>query len=214
MPRARQTGKRRKIGNGRWRPGGLLLGAVGVFSCLAGCSSLTSTAGGGDPLLGEQPRNQAPPRTSAAPVKTGALVPPIPSPHLSSSPAALAAGTLVGGRPLAIDDQQPTPPTAGTQLRRPEPIVQPLPRSPAPPGLLTAGSWVPAAQTAANDPWQAQLRARGVLWQRQEQVLEGVKFIALVPHRQQPNVTHTYEATARDYPSAVQAVLQQIDAQR
>ncbi len=173
MPRARQTGKRWKIGNGRWRPGGLLLGAVGVFSCLAGCSSLTSTAGGGDPLLGEQPRNQAPPRPSSTPVKTGALVPPIPSPHLSSSPAALAAGSLVGGRPLAIDDQQPTPPTAGTQLR-----------------------------------------ARGVLWQRQEQVPEGLRFTALVPLRQQPDITRTYVAVASDYPSAVQAVLQQIDAQR
>ncbi len=102
MPRQKEMGKKRKIGRRRRSLGRLLLGAAGMLVGLAGCSSLPSANNNnGDPLLGEQPRKYQTPNSSAAPVKTGAEVPPIPPPHLSSSPAALA--TLSGGRPLAID---------------------------------------------------------------------------------------------------------------
>jgi hypothetical protein len=45
-------------------------------------------------------------------------------------------------------------------------------------------------------------------------VAEGVKFTCAVPNRHNPDISRFYEATASGYPTAVRAVLQQIDSQQ
>ena len=54
---------------------------------------------------------------------------------------------------------------------------------------------------------------RGVTWQHQDRVAEGVQFSCTVPNRHNPDITRLYRATAGDYDAAVRAVLQQIDAE-
>jgi hypothetical protein len=99
--------------------------------------------------------------------------------------------------------------------------VQPVPRenaqSPVPVAsgvLTTSGTWGSANPVSNNDSLQAQLKARGVLYQKEDRVPEGVRVSCIVASRQNPSITRVYEAVARDYPSAVQAVLKQLDQQR
>jgi hypothetical protein len=59
----------------------------------------------------------------------------------------------------------------------------------------------------------SQLRARGVAWQRLEQLPagEGWRFSCSLPNAQNPRLQHRYEARAPEYLAAVQSVLDQID---
>src|SRR5262249_36290673 len=141
-----------------------------------------------------QPGTPPPPQ----PAKTKDQVPPPTASSGASSNAELASMSgLSGGRPLAIPENQAS---AGTwnattasatpvNLKKPEPIVVPLPREPSTPGpavvpnnVVAAGSWGPQGQptTPAIDALQAQLRDHGVLWQKRDDVPEGVKFSAIV----------------------------------
>jgi hypothetical protein len=145
---------------------------------------------------------------------------------------------LQGGRALlAIDDKNKSPvggwqgpgsvtPTSGqagagpVQLQRPEPMVDPVqrptpvPLPPAGPTGVTPTAYIPTpGSMAENEQLQAQLKTRGVTWQNQQVVPEGIKFTCAVPNRHNPDINRLYEATAGDLGSAVRAVLQQIDAQ-
>jgi hypothetical protein len=76
-----------------------------------------------------------------------------------------------------------------------------------------AFSTSPGAGTMEIDALQAQLKQRGVTWQHQEPVADGVKFVCAVPNRHNPDINRIFEATASTYAAAVRAVLQQIDSQ-
>jgi len=86
-------------------------------------------------------------------------------------------------------------------------IQVPQPSAAAPPAAPVAGS----QQQPVNDPFLDQLRARGVTWQKAQNVAGGVSFSCIVPNRHNPEVTRTYEAIGPDYPAAVRAVLWKID---
>jgi hypothetical protein len=101
-------------------------------------------------------------------------------------------------------------------LRNPEPVVEavsrpnPVPNPPA--AVPPAGTgFGPRRTPASYEELQAQLSARGVSWQRQETVPDGFKFVCSLPNRYNPRINRIYEATARDYKTAIQAVLDQID---
>jgi len=141
-----------------------------------------------------------------------------------------------------VKDPLPTNPTGGSGviLRTPEPVpITPVPPPVigpnGPPGSAAAAPPVPVVPVPAvpvpvasapavpvvspvsytdPDPYQKALNDRGVIWQDQKQVANGVQFTCRVASKQDPNFIRVYEATARDYPSAVQAVLAQIDQQR
>jgi hypothetical protein len=195
---------------------------------LAGCSLGNKRNKAEDPLLGN-PKGPPGPGAPAAPppgTRSQAEVPPIPTASSSPSNAALAANPLPGSRPLSIGsvDAAATPagtltsgPSNGAKLSRPEPIVQPIPRdagstAPGTSAVVPVGTWGAAGQQpTTTDPIQQKLKDRGVTFQRQEVVSGGIHFSCTVPNPQNPAVTRFFEATAPDYPSAVQAVLQQMD---
>lgn len=79
------------------------------------------------------------------------------------------------------------------------PPPQPAAVTPPPPGQ------------APIDPLQAQLKSKGVTWQRAENVAGGVKFTCIMPNPQNPQTSRAYEAIGPDYPAAVRAVLWEID---
>jgi len=217
---------------------------------LGACGCGATNKNKGDPLLGEfGPKGEVKP----PPAKTSSnQVPPIPTATAGINTANLAAGTLPGGRNLAISQPQTNPDngpnslTSGSKenanavLSKPEPVVQPVPRDnnnipvvpasnwdksqqpPPPDPLLTqqtnpanplSPGQVPPGQQPA-DPLQSQLKARGVAWQRAENVAGGVKFSCIVPNPQNPQVSRAYEAIGPDYPAAVRAVLWEIDNKR
>jgi len=196
---------------------------MGLLALSLGCASHSQTKTQGDPLIGEiYPKGQGPtPQTTPngppgfAPSKTSSIAPPS-SPTQSLTPAALATTTLPGGRPLAITpknfDPVPGTLTSSTQIKTPEPLVVPIPKDTTTTGLQPTASWN-GGPPSQNDII-AQLGKRGVLFQKQDNVPEGVRLTVVVPHPQQPGVTRVYEATAPDYPAAVQAILLQIDQSR
>jgi hypothetical protein len=192
---------------------------------LAGCSTPPNRASTADPLLGPalRPTAQATP-PSNTPV---AVLPPVTAPNSALSTAALASSgsrQFDRDRDLRIADPRSNPANdgwagqavgprgegAGTTLRPPEPVAEPSQRSPV---AATTPNSSAANRFLDFDQAQAQLRARGVLWQRLETVNESGnwRFVCSVPNRQNPNKHRTYEATGRDYLSAVQAVLEEID---
>lgn len=201
---------------------------------LAGCNSLGSNQNSGpvmgDPLKGEfGPRGVPPPKTPTPYKKTSAgleAVPPIPSANSAGSTAALAGNTgLKGGRPLWIGDGLARNDPArgmvaanGVALRRPEPIVQEVPLDgprPGPvPNVVQPVGGTNTGPAPSYDQLQAQLRDRGVIFQKVDPVPEGVKVSCIVPNRANPMVNRCLEATARDYAAAVQALIQQVDQQR
>ncbi|MBM4072757.1 MAG: hypothetical protein FJ271_28095 [Planctomycetes bacterium] len=215
-----------------------LVAAVLVAGLATGCNVLQGSKDKKhDPLFGEYgPKKDS----GSGPTKTSANVPPIPSAS-SNSNAALAMATLPGSKQLSIGEPERPPsktPTAGTltsavpppavvppggvaanavlaggappgsaTLSRPQPVVVSVPRDSA---VQTAG----ANQEQTSEFFLSPLRARGVSWHRADSVAGGIRFACIVPNRQNPSVTRIFEATAADFPSAVNAVLQQIDNQK
>jgi hypothetical protein len=99
---------------------------------------------------------------------------------------------------------------SGALLRQPQPVLEPVAqRSPAP--VVGGGS-----MEATYEQLQAQLAARGVVWQRQELNSETGewKFSCLVPNRQNPKVRRMYEARAREYVAALRTVLEQLEKEQ
>jgi hypothetical protein len=103
---------------------------------------------------------------------------------------------------------------ADAGARRPEPPLDPLSR----PDAVASQSFAPlgAARAGSFEQAQSQLTTRGVIWQRLETVGDhgDWKFACSVPNPQNRLISRTYEATARDPLSAIQAVLDQISKER
>ena len=103
-------------------------------------------------------------------------------------------------------------------------LGKPLPSAPSVQALPSSGSTAEVGQTPATsfaspgvvgdyETLQAQLKARKVVWQRQETFGDGFKFTCGVPIPNS-NYQKRYEATARDPRSALAAVLEQMDKER
>jgi hypothetical protein len=145
------------------------------------------------------------------------------------------------GKPLAIDDSnrtqapgqlttggktQQTPATPGFLAPNANPKVEPIPDAkPSNPPVTPTGAWQPlqanpqpTVQTVSNasapsvstDVLGKQLQDRGVINQKVDQVPEGVKLTCYVA-RPGGAGFRILEATAVDYTSAAQAIVQQLD---
>jgi hypothetical protein len=193
------------------------LGAFQVMALLAGgCNGVHKAQG--DPLFGG---------VKPTPGLTGAAntsVPPLPGPTTTASTAALASVNprpLDGSHDLRITDPVGTPgagaqgigPSA-TQLQ--QPVMTPTSgfapvsrqgQLPVNPG------GTPATSNLTYEETQARLKARGVVWQRLETWGDqgDWKFTCSIPNRQNPYISRTYEADARDPLSALHSVLDQIE---
>jgi hypothetical protein len=209
-------GTRNRAKPGKSRTRSRALGLL-CLCALAGCS--TSGQRAGDPLVGEIHPNYAapyantPPNNPQPPTKTASdpLIPGPTAPQVSAN--TVSQTSLQGGRPLAIEQTAAYPgsstgfaPTFGGQ-----PTVVTLQND-----VASTSSYSPPAPSNAppqqtTDILLAQLRSRGVQWQKQDIVPEGIRFTCIVPNRNNPESMQIYEATARDYATAVQAVLVKID---
>jgi hypothetical protein len=150
----------------------------------------------------------------------------MPAPSALTSNAALTAGgprPLEGGFDLRIGGAAGTPAGSpgksgdpwvgpgggpGVQLRRPEPAADPGAPRELPSAAPATGP--AAARVTSYEQAQALLAAYGVTWQRLEKADGGWKFTCSVPRKQNPNVSRTYEAQARDDVGALRAALEQI----
>jgi hypothetical protein len=190
-----------------------------VPAWLTGCSSSKSSVQA-DPLFGD-PKNAGP---AAGPAKAEATVPPIPSIGGPLSTAALAANSpLPNARPLAIGQPEPlinqsAPQTTLTSansndnvpfVTRPLAIVPPQ----APAAIQPASSWNSAPQTLPKE-LRDQLASRGVTWQKIDSIPGGCNLKCIVPNRFNPSISRVFEVQAADVPSAVAAILRQIDDAR
>ena len=196
---------------GYGRIGPRIIGWMMLASCIAaaaGCAGHPTPAGS-DPLVGEihptkpNPYGPTPSGPAAAPGKVSAVDP------LLGSPSDLAP--IANSRPsLAIDNTAPSTFTAAftagyTSTSGSAPVVRPL----GDPTNQTGGTIVPGTPT--SEELQAQLRWRGVIWQKLETFANGVRFSCVAPSRYNPEGSISYTAEAPDVVSAVQAVLMKID---
>jgi hypothetical protein len=218
-------------------------GGLCVLIALSGCTHATRGPTG-DPLVGEihpKPGFAPTPTKNKTTSSSRSGVPAIPTATSATSPAEIAQSRpeplddpLVGGRPLNIPGGPTGQPAGSWQgtltsgqggkinpgLGAPELTARPLPPAPPPnpggpqPGVVPAGSWRSPYAGLGYEQLQEQLIARRVAWQRQESFPGGWKFACSVPNPFNPNFSRTYEATARDYKSAILAVLEQIDRDR
>jgi hypothetical protein len=242
MDRTREPGKKQEEGISARITSACLPLFLGALALLSGCNTWQKLTGSGptaqavtDPLVGGDPAQKATSTAAASSNRSkSSAIPAIPASSSSSSNAAMVVGQpLPGGKTLAIDDKskntgnwQGSAPAAGpatgtltngpgaVQLQRPEAMVDPVQRPMPVPVPLAPASPVPAVAGPSPDQLQTQLKQRGVTFQHQEQVAGGVKFTCAVPNRHNPDINRFYEATASDLPGAIQAVLQQIDAQQ
>jgi hypothetical protein len=177
----------------------------------------------GDPLLGTTPAPAVQPTAPAT--QTGGL-PPIPHNTGLTTNAALASQTPTGqtlaitntdGWARKIDSQAPPAnrtPATPTSL----PKVQAIPKDDSPtrasiqPTSWSAGSQPPTTPT--NDQLDQQLTDHGVIGHNQENVAGGVRLTCVVRSPSNPNTVQNYYTTAVDYPTAVQAILHEIEAQK
>jgi hypothetical protein len=167
-------------------------------------------------------------------------VPLTPASLTSGNPATLAGTSWQGplGRPTPIADNNssgppflPSQATAGSKTQQvpemlgpnPNPRVEQVPDV-APPhqNVTPTSSWQlpqsnqPAVQTASATQQSAEeilskkLQERGVLDQKQEAVPEGVRLTCYLS-RGPSGGLRVLEVTAADYPTAAQAILQQLD---
>ncbi|HYT90823.1 MAG TPA: hypothetical protein VEL76_19090 [Gemmataceae bacterium] len=195
-----------------------------------------------DPLKGEMvPKGYAPgvgPVASGATTKSKTGVPPLPAATSSPSPAeivqrgppdplygeqpSLAIGKTTGPtQPVAswqpngpsgvLASGQGGAPPVGASLQEPVPMV--APRAGGLPGTVPPGTWSSAAGMS-YDQLQDALAKFNPRSQRQETVPGGFKFTCEIPNPQRPEFSRHYEATARDYRSALLAVVEQVGRDR
>jgi hypothetical protein len=242
MQRAQERGKtpqvRRALTLACWS-GGLF-----AFALLNGCNTFQRSRDTKEPepLFGEyHPKSfgSAPPpagKTTSSRSGGAGAIPALPAATSSGSSAAIVSGDpLIGSHPLGIEDPgraQPVaawqgtrqltsgPPAADMTPNLRPPIVQALPPDPnagaAGPGgaQATPPAWSALPTAADFDQLQQQLAGRDVIWQRLESYPGGYKFSCMVPKPFERDVNRTYEATAADYRSAIDAVLKKIDNDR
>lgn len=199
-----------------------------------GCHSTAPVKQSGDPILGEiHPQNNKFGPTPPASASTGTGGSPgayAPRPTNNAvtvsptSPAYLASinRTLPDSSPLAIGDRPFGRATLPTVIAVPrDPAVATLAsnaNNPLPGWNLSTSA--PIVQTSAIpsgfvDPNEALLKSRGIMSQKQEPVPGGgIRLTAIAPNPSNPGAFRTFEVQARDYPAAVQAILQQMDGKR
>jgi len=241
MHREQQRGKAGRGGGARALPRALAACscALGAALALGGCNHGTKLTHNGDPLVGEMHPNPKPYGVTPQPAsQRSRAVAPLPEPLDAGSLAELNRGQplpepdpLIGeGRPLALRGPttpggwEATPPAALTSrqggqppaptLRAPQPVeaVSRVPGQPSQgaPGQVQTAGW-PGASSWDYRQLQAQLKARGVTWQKQESYKDGFKFTCSAPNPRNPEYSRIYEAEARDYEAAILAVLREID---
>jgi hypothetical protein len=212
------------------RGAGLVARLIGFlpFGCwlMVGCSNFgQQTSTGPDPLLGGPPIKA----TAGMPAKTGGTVATLPAPIPENNPglsnASLASITPLRGadsnRDLRIGSNTsdpwarqngPVPRSdgSGAVLRGPEPVTEPVAHREEAVATPVAQA---SGRIATYEQAQAQLAARGVVWQRLENTTDKSEwqFSCSVPNRQNPRLRRTYQARAADHLSAIKAVLDQID---
>jgi hypothetical protein len=197
---------------------GTLLGSALIG--LSGCASGNHIAG--DPLLGK-PAAAAIAAPAASPTAAIPLVsaPAAPSPGGNASTAALASSTAAspdGSYPLRIGGGAPgdgrtwSGPNASTaSLQRPEPPGDPVAHGDPQPTRLASPQSASTAPTAMTwEQAQAQLEAKGVLYQKWTQADGQWKFSCAVPNPQDRSKSRVYETSGRDWVSAVQQALDKI----
>jgi hypothetical protein len=195
---------------------------------LAGCSGNNRVVG--DPLLGKSAALPSKP-SAAAQANAGpnpgaaAQVPAIPVPTSSASTAALAVASAalpedrnnlqIGGSAPSTGTKSWTRQTteSGTTATRPEPAFEAVRQArPGSPSSSVLGG----TRVTSYEQGQAQLRARGVSWQRLESLGDqgGWKFTCSIAKPGNKFLSTTYEAEAPTDLAAMQAVLDQIDKER
>jgi hypothetical protein len=196
---------------------------------LSGCSThqLASNDKVGDPLLGQ---TQPPNVQQSTPTQTGSL-PPIPQHAGLTTNAALASQTPTGqalaitgaeGWARKVDSAAPAPTGRGTAPTTPvsQPRVEAIPPDHNPtsatiqPTGWTAGSQPAAVALPTTDQIDKQLADHGVIGHNQENVPGGVRLTCVVRSPSNPNSVQNYYTTAVDYPTAAQAIIREIEAQR
>jgi hypothetical protein len=206
MVRPRKPGEDRLAGR-RYAALVALFFSVASFALMNGCASTNHAQG--DPLVGEQKGTQ-PVNPPTVPAKTSSVIPP---PPMTPSGSNAALASLSGGRPLAIQEatwQRNTQSPPGNIGPGAGPQVQAVPREGQTP--IQPTGWAPSGPS--TDSPDAMLQSRGVLNPQQENVPEGVRVSGFVRDRVTPTRLQFVEATARDYATAVQALVQQIDQLR
>jgi hypothetical protein len=201
------------------------------LALLAGCNGVGGFEGP-DPLVGGSTpvRRSAPASGAAAAGGSAGSLPPLPAPSSTTALAGLASGVdqrlpaddsrnlrlegaaAAGDRPLWGNTASPG---GNVTLHGVQPAGGALPTVPTsggPPAFtLTSGG----GRVGSYEQAQQLLRARGVTWQRLETSGEDGEwhFWCSIPNPQNPSVHRAYEARARGELAAIQAVLDQIDAQ-
>jgi hypothetical protein len=102
----------------------------------------------------------------------------------------------------------------GAVLQRPEMAVEPASRTE--PGPAASPTSLGNSGALTYEQLQAQLQARGVLYQQSTYVKETgqYEFRCSLPNRQNPRIRRTYIGKGGDAPSAMRAVLEQIDREQ
>lgn len=238
MPRPGPDAQRAKECRNRRFLRRLVVGAG--LSCLVLCPWVIGCAGGNnrmanDPLLGtpgSRPSSSAP-LAAAAP-----LAPPTPSatPSSLTSNAALAGSTprvldssndlRIGAstpaatfRPAPSSTFTPAPnsrygqePSSGAVLNRPVPAAT-IPSTTLAFAPTVRGSSQPSGgRVTTYEQAQSFLAAQGVTWQRLETWGDKGewRFSCSIPNKQNQYISRNYEAKARDYLAAIQAVIEQM----
>jgi hypothetical protein len=242
MQRARETGKTPQVRAARRALVGWS-GALCILALLSGCNWMPRNKGPseGEPLYGEfhkQTFTPAPPPGKTTSSKSGnsGAVPNFPNATSTASIGSIAGeDPMMGSHPLGIPstgtNKNQTAASQGMKLASAQssdgmspglraPIVEALPAAPSASGLPAAGAvappppWTNRAAQVSYEQLQQMLMDRGMSEYRQETYQGGVKFTCWVPNPYNRDFRRTYEATARDYKSALLAVIDQIDRDR
>jgi hypothetical protein len=147
------------------------------------------------------------------------MLPPMPAPTATTSPAALAGGRaqpldpnhdLRIGSPSGGDSWKGQATPTGVTLRGPEAAGNPPPRPEV--GSPRTGTLTSGTQGLTLEQALSQLAARGMSWYRLEPLPDTgeTRFECSLPDRQQANRQRHYDARGRDSLAAVQAVLDQV----
>lgn len=209
-----------------------MLGLSLLIAFMVGCASMNGSTTGTvstDPLFGPAIDRKAGDKVPAVKGSV-AVLPPMPAPAAAASNAALASGThrlltddndlRIGPRPGGApqDSWASTNPggaqpnrNSGAVLRNPEPTSEfTRDREPAPAAVPVSREEKP---NSTYEQVQAELTARGVLWQKLDRIGENEwKFSCIVPNKRDPRLRRTYVAGANDSLAAMRAVLEQMDA--
>jgi hypothetical protein len=219
----------------------VLCAAGAALLILSGCKSTSEAQSKeGDILFGERPYDKPAGVASSPtpPPQNRAGMSPQPAPAIASKSNAamvIPPDPLPGAKnPLDIPDTQTATTAPASWMPKPDgtlagglqpvPVILKVPE--AAPAVVTP---VPVSNSTAPQPkvqllpsvapaggsemdqLQAKLKQRGVLWQEQQQLADGVHFTCAVANPKDPTFSRVYETTAQDLPAAINQVLEQMD---